>query len=238
MTALEVALALGVVTLGATVQATLGFGMALIAAPLLLLIYPQCIPGPLMAASLFLTVLVAYGDRASVDIAGIKSAALGRVLGTAIALLFLQMASIRVFDFVFGVVVVLGVVLTLKHPSLRPTRLTTGLAGIASGLMGTLSSIGGPPMALVYHDTGAARLRGTLAAFFLIGTVISVAGLAVVGLYGGPEVELSFLLAPGMVAGFFFGRLLRSRVSQAAVRPLVLGLSLLAAVVVIARALL
>jgi uncharacterized membrane protein YfcA len=234
-TVLEVALALGVVTLGASVQATLGFGMALIAAPLLLLIEPQFVPGPLMAASLCLTGLVAHRDRAHIDIAGMKSATLGRVLGTLIAMTFLSVASAQSFDLVFGVLVVFGVLLTVFHPALRPTRLTTGLAGVASGLMGTISSIGGPPMALVYHDAGAARLRGTLAGFFLFGTVISVAGLAIVGRYGWYEIQLSLILCPGMIVGFFVGLSLRRWVSDRAIRPMVLGLSLLAAAVVLFR---
>lgn len=232
----ELALALLVVTLGAVVQASVGFGLALIAAPILLLVEPALIPGPLMAASLVLTGLVVHRERAHVDLQGMVFAAGGRVVGTALAAIFLATASAQVFDLGFGVLVVLGVVFTAGYPDLRPGRTTSLLAGGVSGLMGTISSIGGPPMALLYQSSGAARLRGTLAGFFIFGTIVSVAVLAAIGRFGWLEVQLALLLCPAMALGFALAGPFRARVSDDAIRPLVIGLSLVAAAVVLVRA--
>jgi len=233
----QIALALGFVLLGATLQATVGFGMALIAAPTLLLIYPEFVPGPLMAASMILTGLVVWSERSHVDLSGMASAAVGRIVGTAAAAVFLVFASTHLFDLAFGLLVVLGVVLSAMHPALVPTRATAAIAGAVSGLMGTISAIGGPPMALLYQNAGAARLRSTLAGFFVLGTTISVVALWAVGRFGVEEVWLSILLCPAMAAGFFLAVPLRSRVSGRAIRPLVLGLSLAAAALVLWRTL-
>ena len=43
------------VAAGSCVQTCVGFGLGLIAAPLVFLIYPPLIPGPLMASSVVLT---------------------------------------------------------------------------------------------------------------------------------------------------------------------------------------
>ena len=230
-------MALGFVLLGATLQATVGFGMALIAAPTLLLIYPDFVPGPLMAASMTLTLLVVWSERAHVDLRGMTFAALGRVAGTAVAATFLALASVALFDLAFGVLVVLGVVLSALRPNLVPTRTATAMAGLASGLMGTISAIGGPPMALVYQNAGAAQLRSTLAGFFVLGTTISVAALWGIGRFGVEEAWLALLLCPAMAGGFFLAGPLRRRVSDRAIRPLVLGLSLVAAALVLWRSL-
>ena len=49
-----------VVVLASSVQASLGFGLGLIAAPVLLLIDAQLVPGPLMASGIVLTAAIAY----------------------------------------------------------------------------------------------------------------------------------------------------------------------------------
>ena len=55
-----------------------------------------------------------------------------------------------------------------------PRRRNVVLAGATSGLLGTATSIGGPPMALVWQRNSGARLRGTMSGFFLIGSVMSI----------------------------------------------------------------
>ena len=88
-------------------------------------------------------------------------------------------------------------------------------------------------MALVYQNAGAAQLRSTLAGFFVLGTTISVVALWGIGRFGVEEAWLALLLCPAMAGGFFLAGPLRRRVSDRAIRPLVLGLSLVAAAVVL-----
>ena len=59
----EILAASAIITLGATVQATVGFGLGLVAAPVLLLIEPRLVPGPLMSEGVILSLLIAYRDR-------------------------------------------------------------------------------------------------------------------------------------------------------------------------------
>ena len=55
----DLMLALFIVALAAALQSAIGFGLALVAAPFLLMIEPRLIPGPLVMASLALTALTA-----------------------------------------------------------------------------------------------------------------------------------------------------------------------------------
>ena len=70
-------------------QGAAGFGLGLIAAPILLLLDPRWVPGPLMAAGIGLTVLVAYRERADIDMMGLRFAFVGRTVGTVAAALVL-----------------------------------------------------------------------------------------------------------------------------------------------------
>ena len=234
---LELVIALAVVALGSAVQATVGFGLALIAAPVLLLIYPAFVPGPLIASGVVMVFLVAHRDRFHIDLLGLRYALIGRVAGTLLAGVFLAIASAELFDVAFGALVLLGAVISALGIHISPSPKSATAAGALSGLMGTISSVGGPPLALLYQAQGAARLRGTLAGFFIFGGALTLVVLAAVGRFGWEEVKLALLLTPASVLGFFLSVPLKDRVSEKAIGPLVIVLSVACGIAVLWRAL-
>jgi hypothetical protein len=218
------------------VQASVGIGLSLIAAPVLMLIDRALVPGPLLTSSIVLGVLMALRDRDAIDTYHLRWALLGRVAGTIPAAWLLTVISARSFDLFFGVVVILGVGLSLIHPRLRPTPRLVVTAGGLSGLMGTISGVGGPPLAILYQHSPPAELRGTMSTFFVVGCSVSVGMLAVAGLYGPSEMLLSLALIPGIVVGFTLSRFTVRLLGGGAVRPTIVVLSLAASGVVLARA--
>src|SRR5690606_14903468 len=136
-------LALLIVAFGTAVQATLGFGLALISAPLLLLIQRAFVPGPLIAVCLLLGLWMAWQEREAVDLGNLRPALLGRVLGTLPAAALMGSLSAAAFDLLFALLVLLAVGISLVHPHIRPTRGAVFSAAAASGFMSTISSIGG-----------------------------------------------------------------------------------------------
>lgn len=236
---LEPAAALAVfalVAIGSCVQASVGFGLGLIAAPVLFLIYPPLVPGPLMASSIALTLVIAFREREAIDFAGLGFAFAGRIAGTlAAAVVWITLPSEN-FDFLFAGLVLFGVALSLANFRIDPNPATASAAGALSGFMGTLSSIGGPPMALLYQRASGPRIRGTLSGHFVIGALVSLAALAAVGQYGRAEFILSIWLVPAVLAGFAASGWVRKSVDRAGARPFVLGLSVLAALGILYRA--
>jgi len=103
--------------------------------------------------------------------------------------------------------------------------------------MGTISAIGGPPLALLYQGEGTERLRGTLSGFFILGGSFTLLVLAGVGRFGKQEVVLAALLTPAAILGFLISLPLRDRVSSTAAQRLVIGLSMACGVAVLWRAL-
>ena len=103
--------------------------------------------------------------------------------------------------------------------------------------MGTISGIGGPPIALAYLGLDGPALRATLARYFLVGNLVAIPTLIVVGSLGIEELPECLVLIPGAVLGFLASGWLARHTDRATVRPIVLGLSTAAAVAVIIRTL-
>lgn len=69
------------VAVGAWVQGSVGFGSALVAAPVLALLAPQLVPGPLIFSSLGLSFAAAMREHGSIDRRGVLLSSLGRLPG-------------------------------------------------------------------------------------------------------------------------------------------------------------
>ena len=81
------------------------------------------------------------------------------------------------------------------------------------------------------------RLRGTLAGYFIGGTLVSLSALAVIGRFGREELRLSLFLIPGTVLGYFMSRPAAAYLDAGYTRIAVLVVSALAALSVIATVL-
>ena len=235
LTAVDAVLACLVVAAGSCLQGAVGFGVSLVAAPLLVLLDDVFVPGPIIVASAVLNVLVTRREgRGAID-PGVHRAIVGQVGGAVVAGVVLAWLPTRALSLVFAGCVLVAVALSASGLHPRPTARTLVTAGVASGFMGTVSGIGGPPIALVYQRMPNAVLRATLARYFLVGTAVSIPTLVVVGELGVDELGASALLVPGAFVGFLASKPLVRRLDARSVRPFVLVLSSLAAVAVLVR---
>ena len=111
-------------------------------------------------------------------------------------------------------------------------------AGTISGLMGTTSSVGGPPLALVYQKQMGPRIRGTLAVIFIFGAIISIISLAIIGRFGLKEIQAGVILFPGIIVGFLLSSRTARILDRGFTRPAVLLASSISGIIVILRNLL
>ena len=109
------------------------------------------------------------------------------------------------------------------------------LAGAASGVMGTATAIGGPPMALVWQRNSGARLRGTMSGFFLVGSAMSLCALAATGAIHSRTMWGFAVFIPAAVIGYLISRPLNKLLDPKRLRWLAIGVSTLGAVVLIGR---
>lgn len=224
-----------VVAIGATLQGSIGFGLGMFSVPLLVLIDPQLVPGPLLGASIPLTVLLTRREWHAVKLAELRWPIVGRILGIGAAMVALKIVPERQIGLLFGTLVIVAVVLSASGLRLAVTARSLFGAGVASGFMGTTVSIGGPPIALLYQHESGSRIRGTLSAYFVIGVSMSLVGLHFVGMFGTPEILLSLSLLPGVLVGYLASRHTAAFLDRGYVRTGVLLVSGASALAVLIR---
>lgn len=239
VTPAEFVVALALATVGSAIQGAVGFGLAVVSAPVLLMMnsHSVFVPGPLLIAAMLLTVLIAHRERSAVVPREVAIATVGRVVGMLPAAYALSVLSQAQYNVLFAVLILMAVGLSMSGWHLRPTPGTLLAASTLSAITSTISSVGGPPLALVYQNQRGAHIRGTLSAIFTIGTVISVAGVWWAGKFGVPELIVGLLLAPGVVVGFYLSRFATRHIDGPRIRPLILGFSAVSALSIIAKVL-
>ncbi len=238
LTPLQIVAASLIIAAGALLQGCVGFGMGLIAGPVLLLIDQALVPGPVLVLGLVLAVLMAIRERQSLDLVGLGWGLGGRLVGSVAAALVLASLSPRGLIVALAAPVLVAVVLSISGLRFRPTPLALVGAGTLSGFMSTTSSAGGPPLALLYQDASGPRLRSTMAGYFTVGTLISLGALAAVGRFGKAELVAALLFLPGMLAGYALSARAQRLLDRGYVRIAVLLVSAATSVSVIVKALL
>jgi uncharacterized protein len=223
------------VLLASCMQGSIGFGMGMLAAPIVAIVDPGLIPGTLILLATFLTLLVVLRERQHIDLAGTGWALLGRVPGAIAGALLLAALSERALALMLAGVVLGGVALTSVGWIPAPHRRNLVLAGAASGVLGTATAIGGPPMALVWQNSSGPQLRGTMSGFFLVGSLMSIAVLALTGAVDGHTLSSFALLTPAVVLGYGLSRLLNQLLDRQRQRRMAIAISAIGAIVLIIR---
>jgi uncharacterized membrane protein YfcA len=224
-----------VMAVGSVLQGSIGFGLALFAAPILALIDPHLAPGPLLVANLCLTLLMARREWHAVQLRHLGWALGGRVVGIVIAIAIMARLSAANLELLFGGLVLFAVLITAAGVAFRLSPGTLAGAGVVSGVTGTATGIGGPPMALVYQRETGPEIRGTLSAYFTVGAVLSALGLWWVDKFGMAELISGLLLCPGVLLGYLASHRFLPVMDRRGLRPAILGLSAVSAAILILR---
>ena len=226
------------VTAGALVQGSVGLGLALVAAPVAMLVEPSLMPGLLVCLASGYPVLTLVREWRNADWRGLRWAFAGRLPATVLGAWVVSVVSVRVLGVLVGAMVLATVVLTARLVRLPLRGWTLAGAGAVGGITGTATSIGGPPLALVYQHEPGPRVRATLAAFFLGGGLLSLAALAAVGELSAQQATTALVLAPCLALGFGLGVLVQRHVDAGRTRVAVLVVCATSALTLIARSLL
>jgi hypothetical protein len=220
-----IALAGLAIALGALVQGAVGFGLALVAAPLVAIIDPRLVPVPMLLLATAHAMLMLRREHRDADWAGVGWALLGRLPGIALGVVAVALLPPRWFGLAVAITVLVCVALSVVRWRPRPTVPALLLAGVVSGAGGTASAIGGPPVALLYQDAHGARVRATLGAYFAAGSLLSLAGLLVGGQFSGDALQAAAVMVPFMIAGFALSGPARRLLDHGWTRPAVLTLA-------------
>ncbi|MDF0602972.1 TSUP family transporter [Psychromarinibacter sp. C21-152] len=223
---------------GTLLQRLAGQGFGMVAAPLIALVAPEFLPATL----LLIGAVVGFGatavDRSAVARHELPAGFAGRALGAVLAVgIAVALPDAEALAAVVALVVYLGIALSVMgvRVAIRPVSLFS--AGVVAGIMGTLTAVGAPPMALLYQHEAQKRSAAMQNTFFAWGMVVSIAALAVAGLVGWRHVVLAASLVPAAVLALWLAQPLAARVARARIRPYALGLAGTAATVLLAKTL-
>ena len=219
--------------LGCWLQSAVGFGMAVVAAPVIVFIRPEWVPFVLVITALPLCLINAWNQRHGLQPRAMVVPMLTRIPGTVVGTwLLLYMSTVWL-----QISVSICVLMTARSVHFEATPARLGWAGLVGGFMGTTTSIGGPPMALVMQHGNPLTVRANLSLYFAFSVLTSIAGYTVAGMLNGHILLVSLSFLPCPLLGFAIGVRSRAWVDKGKFRYALLGVCSVAAILALAGAL-
>lgn len=232
---LYLVVALLVIMTGSALQSMSGLGLAVIASPILVLINPSFLPAPILALGCILSFLNCARYRHILYFRNIQPALLARIPGSLLGVYLLMILPASYFSICFSLFIIFSVMLTYRHINLGQCSRNLIIAGFFSGLMGTTTSVGGPPIALIYQNSNVNTARAELGLFFLIGTLISLGFLWGSGNISYEQIQLTLPLIPAVFIGFGLSIWLDKHFKQLYLKPLISIISLASCCVILLK---
>jgi uncharacterized membrane protein YfcA len=195
-------------------------------------------PDLMLWLAMLLPMATLVREHQEIDWGGLGWSLGARAPGTAVGVALVAAFSTRSLGIAVGLMVLVSVALTAKAVVVPVNRGSLVAAGLASGITGTATSIGGPPLAILLQHRSPRQIRTTLAVYFLLGAAFSLTGLMLGSRLEAGTLLLALVLSPCLVVGLTLGRLLHGRLPRERVRFAVLGVCAASAVVLLVRSLL
>ncbi|TYK64350.1 sulfite exporter TauE/SafE family protein [Colwellia echini] len=224
-----------IVLIGSLLQGLIGYGVGMFCAPLLFLISPNLVPAPLILISTIITLYMMVRDRGHLQFEQVSWAMSGGFLGVLLAGLILKFTSKEQFELVFALLILFAVFISLLGFNPKVNKVTNAIAGFTSGLMGTITAVGGPPMALLYQNGDIKNIKANLTAFFLFLNIIALITLALVEQISVNTFITVGLTLPGIAAGLYISSKAHHIMKAHLIRRWILALSAITAIIAIVR---
>ncbi|MEM7142636.1 MAG: sulfite exporter TauE/SafE family protein [Actinomycetota bacterium] len=205
-----IALACGVVLLGALVRGFTGFGASLIwISGLTFVMDPDEAVPIIFCLEVIVSAQLLPSCRTEVEWAAIRYLVAGVVIGMPIGAAVLLAVEPEPMSIVVAVVVLVSVIALATDTALPLGRGRAGTAGtgVVSGALNGAAASGGPPVIVYFMHAadGMAVSRASLIAFFGITDIIGIGIVAATGLLDGTALVRSLVFAPVMMIGAAIG---------------------------------
>lgn len=227
--------AAGAVFLGSVLQGSLGFGLALVAAPVLIFLNPDWVPGALFVSGWPFVALMTWRERKHLSLQSEFPPWVGLVAGLVLGLLVLRFVEPSRLALIAAGVILLAVGLSASGVRVALNSWSRLFGGVLAGFMGATASIPGPALALLHQEASPVQMRAVLAPYFFLGNTLALAGLWATGQLSSDTVRIGFLLIPASLLGFIISSHTSRWVQPALLRPAVYVFSGGAALALIAR---
>ncbi len=209
------------------IQSSIGFGLALIAMPLLVALLGIQIASPLVAVAGFLaeiTILIRYREALNLEV--VKQLTIAAIIGIPIGVLAVKYIDGGIVNKVLGILVIAYALYTMLAPQL-PDLAAKAWAytfGFFAGILGGAYNTWGPPV-IVYGNCRSwppDEFKSNLQGFFIVN------GLVVIFVHGfsknltGIVFQNLIYSTPGVILGLIAGFYLSTRINPELFRKIVL----------------
>ncbi|SFH84959.1 Uncharacterized membrane protein YfcA [Selenomonas ruminantium] len=199
------------VFLAAFLQSITGFGLVIVAAPLLMFFYDPKLVIPIMillatCGNIAQTILLHRECQWKVIGWLLLGAVIGQPLGYQI---YAGIPAHYLKILISCVVLVSLAIMQLRQQQIRICPRNTIRTGIAAGIMAMTTGMAGPPVAMYLASTAlsARELRATSIGFFFFSNLVSLATFALGGVSLTPCLYEFIYLLPGLACGILLGQL-------------------------------
>ena len=223
---------------GACMQGVGGIGFSMLSAPIAVMAHAAMVPGPLLLLGGIVSLLAALRDRTAIQWRIAADCILGRVIGAALATALMVAFTPRLLSTVFGLLLLAGAALSAAGWRVQANRRNSWIAGILSGLMGTITSAGAPPLGLLTQRLEPAQIRSTIGCIICLGSAVSLFLLSAAGQFSVQQFLLGVALLPWVMGGFALSNRVGAHLPAATVRRLLLLLVTAGALMALGRGLL
>ena len=229
-------LIIGIVVLGsACLQGSIGFGLGMITAPVLALLRPDLLPSALLLLATLTSFTAFTRERQDVDWKLVGWGALGRLPGIAIGTATVVLLPDSGLSLMLAITVLAGAAFSLVGWSPAASHRNMFFASSVSGIFGTATSIGGPPISLIMRSLDPSSMRSTMSAYFTLGSILSLTGLTIGGEVGTRHLIAAAVLLPFMLIGLWLSNFVIRRADRRLLYRLAVGSSIIGALLVIAE---
>jgi uncharacterized protein len=202
-----------------------GFGSAVIATPLLALVYPlpTVVPAILLLDTLG-ACMQAWQHRKHVVKAEFAQLLIYSLVGLAPGVWLLSRLDWQVLGLALGLfIIAFAIYQLLPLPSVSSARNLAPPLGFLGGLVDGAFGIGGPlyVLHLRLKRLDKTAFVATLAVLFAVLDVLRIGGYSMAGLYGERQIILAAVMLPLSVVGLFLGHRIHVRVHPASFNRLV-----------------
>lgn len=225
----------GVVFVGAVLQGSIGIGLSIVAAPILMLVQPAFVPVPIMIITIPFSLVLALRYRRDASLPKAVATLSGFLPGSIVAGVVIWYLPQDTLSIVFAIIIIVAVAISLTGRSVNPTAVNCVVVGSVTGVMATITSLAGPPIALLFQKERGPTVRGTIAAIYLVASCITVSVNVIADRAAVNDLVFAVALAPGLVAGLAASKPLAKFLDRGYVRPAILAMSLISATLVLLR---
>jgi len=231
-------LAAFIVLLAAFVRSVSGFGFALLATPLLTLVFGvKSAVVIVVILSIFSCTLLLFYMRRHVDVKRAAFITLAAIPGIPLGAYLLSRLDQSVVKLAIAILIIIFSILLLLGHSYRFRReaLACGIVGFTSGILLTSTSIGGPPIVLFLLNQGLVKERfvGTVAASILFMGVVGIGTFSSLGMINIALLIKVAILLPGLYLGLYIGAKLLPRIDSLLFKKIALSVALTGALIII-----